>query len=43
MRTWTTLPGAIYDADGKMLYESTSRFDLTELLPFIRSYQLTAG
>lgn len=42
-QSWTTLPGSIYDAGGAKIYDSESRFDLTELLPFLRSYQLTAG
>jgi hypothetical protein len=42
-RSMTVLRGAIYDAAGRTLFESTSYFDLAELLPFLRSYSLTAG
>jgi hypothetical protein len=41
--TWTTLPGAIYDADAKEFARSVTRFDLGELLPFLRSFRPSLG
>ncbi len=40
VRTWTTLPGALYDAEGKEIAHSLAHFDLKELGPFLRSFKL---
>jgi len=37
--TWTTLPGAIYDADAEEFARSVTRFDLGEILPFLWSFR----
>jgi hypothetical protein len=41
--TWTTLPGAIYDADGGEFARSLTRFDLNEISPFLRSFRPSLG
>ena len=41
--TWTTLPGAIYDADAREFARSVTRFDLGELLPFLWSFRPSLG
>ena len=41
--TWTTLPGAIYDADAEEVARSVTRFDLAEMLPFLRSFRPSLG
>jgi hypothetical protein len=38
VRSWTTLPGAIYDERGERIAESTLRFDLKTLGHFLRSF-----
>jgi hypothetical protein len=40
IRTWTTLPGALYDAEDRAIAHSLSHFDLKELGPFLRSFKL---
>ena len=37
--TWTTLPGTIYDADAREFARSVTRFDLGEMIPFLRSFR----
>jgi hypothetical protein len=41
VRTWTTLPGAIYDERGDMIGESMLRFDPRTLGSFLRSFSAT--
>jgi hypothetical protein len=41
VRTWTTLPGAIYDEDGEKIADSTLRFDPRTLGHFLRSFSAT--
>ena len=41
IRTWTTLPGALYDAEDKEIAHSLAHFDLKEVGPFLRSFKLT--
>lgn len=43
LRTWTTLPGALYDAEGEEIARSLARFDTQEMGPFLRSFQLARG
>jgi len=40
IRTWTTLPGALYDAEDKEIAHSLAHFDLKEVGPFLRSFKL---
>jgi len=40
IRTWTTLPGALYDAEDKQIAHNLVRFDLKEVGPFLRSFKL---
>jgi len=41
--TWTTLPGALYRDDASEFAESTTRFDMDELIPFLRSFRVTTS
>ncbi|MFQ5479308.1 MAG: hypothetical protein ACE5E4_11910 [Candidatus Binatia bacterium] len=38
-KTWTTLPGSIFDADRQEIATSVTRFDPEDLIPFLRSYR----
>lgn len=38
LRTWTTLPGGIFDDSGNKIADSVLRFDLKTLGPFLRSF-----
>lgn len=40
MRTWTYLPGAVYDAEGKVVAKCELRFLPEMFLPFIRTWKL---
>lgn len=40
-RTWTTLPGAIFDDREMLRARSLSRFRFSKLLPFLFSFRLT--
>lgn len=43
LSTWTTLPGTLYDAEGKPVATSVTYFDLRELVPFLLSFRLSSG
>jgi hypothetical protein len=38
LRSWTRLPGALFDADGKRIADSVLYFDVKTLPPFLRSF-----
>jgi hypothetical protein len=38
-RTWTTLPGSIYDSGDREIAQSMVRFDRREMVPFLRSFK----
>lgn len=39
VRTWQTLPGAIYDADGKAIASALAYFDRRQFLSFLRTFK----
>ncbi|MCA9772390.1 MAG: hypothetical protein KC466_08275 [Myxococcales bacterium] len=39
-RSWTTLPGSVWDAEGKEVAKSVTYFDMKTLVPFLRSWKL---